>query len=131
MEKGKAINPALVKQWLQDGDAVLIDVREPGEHASHHIPEAILHPLSRLNSEKLALFEGKKIILHCVSGKRSNVACNRLLSENPNLEIYQLEGGILKYFELCGGAHYHGTCFVFDEREALDPELHALSEKIA
>jgi UPF0176 protein len=36
---------------------------------------------------------------------------------------YQLEGGILRYFELTDAHHYDGTCFVFDEREALDPSL--------
>ena len=35
----------------------------------------------------------------------------------------QLEGGILKYFELTDGAHYHGGCFVFDERRVLDTGL--------
>jgi UPF0176 protein len=36
----------------------------------------------------------------------------------------QLDGGILKYFELEPGApHFHGRCFVFDEREALDAGL--------
>jgi predicted sulfurtransferase len=32
--------------------------------------------------------------------------------------VYQLDGGILKYFEEVGGAHYHGDCFVFDQRTA-------------
>ena len=40
-------------------------------------------------------------------------------------DVLQLEGGILKYFEEVGGAHYHGDCFVFDEREALAPDLSA------
>ena len=39
--------------------------------------------------------------------------------------VYQLEGGILKYFEEVGGAHYHGDCFVFDYRTALNPQLEA------
>jgi UPF0176 protein len=39
--------------------------------------------------------------------------------------VYQLEGGILKYFEEVGGAHYQGDCFVFDRRTALNPELEA------
>ena len=39
--------------------------------------------------------------------------------------VYQLDGGILKYFEETGGAHFKGNCFVFDEREALDPSLAA------
>ncbi|MNN93030.1 rhodanese superfamily protein [compost metagenome] len=37
--------------------------------------------------------------------------------------IYQLEGGILKYFEEVGGSHYKGDCFVFDYRTALNPSL--------
>ncbi len=38
--------------------------------------------------------------------------------------VFQLDGGILKYFEECGGAHYDGECFVFDQRVGLDPNLH-------
>jgi RluA family pseudouridine synthase len=38
-------------------------------------------------------------------------------------QIYQLDGGILKYFEECGGAHYDGECFVFDQRVGVDPAL--------
>jgi UPF0176 protein len=34
-----------------------------------------------------------------------------------------LEGGILKYFEETDGAHYQGSCFVFDERRALGTDL--------
>ena len=40
--------------------------------------------------------------------------------------VLQLDGGILKYFEATGSApHWHGECFVFDEREALDVSLQA------
>jgi UPF0176 protein len=38
-------------------------------------------------------------------------------------EVYQLEGGILNYFEKVGGAHYTGECFVFDQRGAVDAQL--------
>jgi predicted sulfurtransferase len=41
---------------------------------------------------------------------------------------YQLEGGILKYFEEVGQAHYQGSCFVFDERIAVKPDLSALQD---
>ena len=37
--------------------------------------------------------------------------------------VYQLDGGILKYFEEVGDAHWQGSCFVFDERRALDAAL--------
>jgi UPF0176 protein len=38
-------------------------------------------------------------------------------------QVLQLDGGILKYFEECGGAHYEGECFVFDRRVGVDPAL--------
>jgi RluA family pseudouridine synthase len=37
--------------------------------------------------------------------------------------IFQLDGGILKYFEEVGGDHYEGECFVFDHRVGVDPGL--------
>jgi len=37
--------------------------------------------------------------------------------------VFQLEGGILKYFEETDGAYWRGGCFVFDERGAVDKEL--------
>jgi UPF0176 protein len=37
--------------------------------------------------------------------------------------VYQLDGGILKYFEETDGAHWQGECFVFDDREALGCRL--------
>ena len=38
-------------------------------------------------------------------------------------QVFQLDGGILKYFEDCGGDHYEGECFVFDQRVGVDPQL--------
>ena len=46
--------------------------------------------------------------------------------QNGFTQVYQLDGGILKYFEECGGAHYEGNCFVFDERIALDATLNTV-----
>ena len=40
--------------------------------------------------------------------------------------VYQLDGGILGYFEEVGGYAYDGRCFVFDERVALDCQLQPL-----
>ena len=37
--------------------------------------------------------------------------------------VYQLDGGILGYFQAHGSAHYQGGCFVFDERRVVDPGL--------
>ena len=47
----------------------------------------------------------------------------RVLEQAGFENVYQLDGGILKYFEVCGHQHYSGDCFVFDKRTALDAEL--------
>ena len=38
-------------------------------------------------------------------------------------EVYQIDGGILNYFENCGGDYWDGDGFVFDKRVALNPSL--------
>ena len=93
----KNIKSEILKNWLKSHEAVLIDVREPGEHAAERISGANLLPLGDVCLEALPNFENKKLVLHCRSGKRSLNACNKLLEENQNLEIFNLEGGILAW----------------------------------
>ncbi|MGE0607286.1 MAG: pseudouridine synthase, partial [Pirellulales bacterium] len=60
----------------------------------------------------------------CTGGIRCEKAAPYLESRGFS-NVYQLEGGILKYLEECGGAHYRGQCFVFDKRVSLDANLSA------
>ena len=70
----------------------------------------------------LADFAGKTVVSFCTGGIRCEKAA--ILMREEGLEhVYQLEGGILKYFELTDGAHWQGDCFVFDAREALGAQL--------
>jgi len=64
----------------------------------------------------------------CTGGIRCEKAAI-LMHEEGVENVLQLEGGILKYFEEVGGAHYKGDCFVFDGREALAPDLSARSAR--
>jgi UPF0176 protein len=64
----------------------------------------------------------KTVISFCTGGIRCEKAA-LYMHEAGLPHVYQLEGGILKYFEETGGAHYSGGCFVFDERRALDAAL--------
>jgi UPF0176 protein len=58
----------------------------------------------------------------CTGGIRCEKAAIYL--QDAGIEhVYQLDGGILKYFEDCGQAHFDGECFVFDDRRALDAAL--------
>lgn len=88
------VDAKTLNQWMHNNEAVLIDVREPAEHKATRIQSAQSRPLSRICRETLPPCGEKKLVLHCQSGKRSAVACEKILSEHPKLEIYQLEGGI-------------------------------------
>ena len=66
--------------------------------------------------------EGKTVVSFCTGGIRCEKAAIHMKEVGID-HVYQLEGGILKYFEEVGGAHYHGDCFVFDYRTALNPNL--------
>jgi rhodanese-related sulfurtransferase len=90
----KTVDAATLKHWMQTGEAVVVDVREPAEHAAEKIEGATLLPLSKVNKNVLPPAQGKKLVIHCRSGKRSTNACEKLLAEDPNLEVYNLKGGI-------------------------------------
>ena len=62
------------------------------------------------------------MVSFCTGGIRCEKAAI-YLQEAGHPHVMQLDGGILKYFEEVGGAHFDGDCFVFDEREALTPDL--------
>lgn len=90
----KTIDPKTAKAWLSKDEAIIIDVREPGEYAAMHIAGAKLIPLNTINSDQLPELKGKKLIIHCHLGRRSESACEKLLFRNPDLDVYNLDGGI-------------------------------------
>jgi rhodanese-related sulfurtransferase len=83
---------ATVKAWLDRGEAVLIDVREAGEHARESIAGAKLVPLSSFDPAKLPAAGGKRLIVHCLSGSRSARALAQLAT--AGIEAVNLTGGI-------------------------------------
>ncbi len=93
----KFIQAKTLKQWLDAQEAVLVDVREPEEFAEERIPGSILQPLAKVSLNNLPDITNKKLVMHCKGGVRSEFACEKLLAENPKLEVYNLEGGILAW----------------------------------
>ena len=93
------IDPVTLKNWIDADEAIVIDVREPGEFASERIFGAQLIPLAAINVAKLPANKGKKIVLHCHAGKRGETACAKLLAEDPELELYHLQGGIAAWIK--------------------------------
>ena len=115
----KTVNAATLKEWLAKGEAVLVDVREPAEHAAQNIPGARLVPLSTFTKYKLGDIAGKKVVVHCQAGKRGQMACDKLLAEDPSLEVYNLEGGISAWTESGCGMGGSGKCFIPLDRQVL------------
>ena len=90
----KKIDAISVKNLLDNEQAILIDVREPAEHLSCHIESSTLLPLSQLSLERLPKQANKKVVFHCLSGKRGQIACEKAIKDHPDIEIYNLDGGI-------------------------------------
>lgn len=90
----KSVDPYTLKGWLDSNEAVLVDVREPDEYQAGNIAGATLVPLAAVSRQALPVASGKKLVIHCKGGVRSRSACEVLLAGDPNLEIYNLEGGI-------------------------------------
>jgi rhodanese-related sulfurtransferase len=86
-----------LKQWMQDGDVVLVDVREPEEYAQGCIVGSVLVPLATVNADSIPPFQGRRLVMQCRSGGRSRAACGVLVKSSPDLDVYNLEGGILAW----------------------------------
>ncbi|WP_426357363.1 rhodanese-like domain-containing protein [Pseudocolwellia sp. HL-MZ19] len=82
-----------VQQWLNDGEATIIDVREPAEFANKHIQGATLLPLGKITADDLPDTKNK-IVIYCQKGARGNSACIKITEQNNDVVIYNLTGGI-------------------------------------
>jgi rhodanese-related sulfurtransferase len=89
----KQIDPYTLKKWLDNNEAILIDVREPFEHKISHIEESQLKPAGSFCHSDISASD-KKIVIHCQKGGRGINSCQKLLEENKAIEVYNLEGGI-------------------------------------
>lgn len=74
------------------------------------------------------MFHGKKVLTFCTGGIRAEKFTAYLIQELGVKSVYQLEGGILAYLEQTGNQNgkWHGSCFVFDNRIALNEKLEAI-----
>lgn len=90
----KTINADILKKWIASDEVMLVDVREPAEHSAEKIDGAILVPLGSFNKSKIPNTSDKKLVIMCRTGKRSLNACQKLVAEDKDLEVYNLEGGI-------------------------------------
>lgn len=96
-ETMREADPAQVREWMQSGACVLVDVREPDEHARERISGSRLVPLSRFDAAQVEALigPGKIVVMHCKSGRRSADAC-RLAARlgDKGVQVYSMAGGI-------------------------------------
>jgi rhodanese-related sulfurtransferase len=92
------VEAATLKTWLEQREALLIDVREPSEYAAEHIPDATLLPLSTFDPARVPQEAGKKVVLHCVMGMRSAQAGQKLLDAGFTT-VYNFRGGVRAWKE--------------------------------
>ena len=131
--RAPAIAPERLAAWLAQGhddegrEVVLLDARNAFEVEKGSFEGARHLHLARFESFPKAI-EGVRdelreqtVVTFCTGGIRCEKAA--LHMRDIGFErVLQLDGGILNYFEKVGGAHWHGECFVFDERVSLDAE---------
>lgn len=118
-----------LKQWLDEGRPItLLDTRNDYEVKLGTFTNARTLGLDHFRNFPAAVqqlppeLKTTPIVMFCTGGIRCEKAGPFM--ESVGFEhIYQLDGGILKYFEECGSAHYEGECFVFDQRVGVDPAL--------
>lgn len=121
--------PKALKQWLDDKkDLLLLDTRNNYEVAFGTFENAqeldIKHfvEFTDATAKIDAAWKKKPVVMFCTGGIRCEKASAYFLEQGFE-QVYQLHGGILNYFKECGGEHYQGDCYVFDERIALTSDL--------
>ena len=133
--RAPAIDAFTLKRWLDAGHddddraLMLLDARNGFEVDAGAFEGAVDWRLEKFSDFPAALqarrgdLEGRTVITYCTGGIRCEKAALSIRAAGL-LDVWQLDGGVLRYFERWPGApHWRGRCFVFDGRESLAPDL--------
>ncbi len=134
LRRAPAVDAMTLRRWLDQGhdDAgrpvALLDTRNAFEADHGRFENAIDWRIAKFSDFPAALLknaaqlEGKTVVSYCTGGIRCEKAALHMLDQGLQ-HVHQLDGGILRYFELAQGKHFRGKCFVFDDRALLDNAL--------
>lgn len=92
------VNKSQLQKILNNSNILIIDVRNPGEFKTGHIPNARNIPVNELSSKlsSLSSYKDSEILVYCASGGRSAKAAY-ILYKNGFNKVYNLSGGISSY----------------------------------
>jgi len=132
--RAPALDAATLARWLDAGrddagrELVMLDTRNGFEVDAGAFDGALDWRLAKFSDFPSAAaahrgeLDGRTVVTYCTGGIRCEKAA--LALQGAGFEhVWQLDGGILRYLEQVGSRHWHGRCFVFDERESLDADL--------
>lgn len=135
--RAPTVAPARLARWIEQGHdeagqpVVLLDTRNREEVRHGTFAGALTLPIDNFTDLPDAIAAQREslsdatVVSFCTGGIRCEKAV-LWMQANGIANVLQLDGGILGYFEHIGSYGYDGGCFVFDERVALDPQLHPL-----
>jgi rhodanese-related sulfurtransferase len=87
------LSPEDVRERIEAGRAVLVDIREPDEYARSHVKGAQSQPLSTWEKAHLSIDPEADVIFTCRSGMRTAGACDRLAAR-VNGDAFVLDRGL-------------------------------------
>jgi len=128
--EGNHVEPEDWNDLLEDPKTIVLDVRNEyetriGSFKNSLIPETkYFTDLPEYIQNNKEVFKNKKIAMFCTGGIRCEIASSFFMSEGFE-EVYQLNGGVLNYFDKVNieDQLWKGECFVFDERVSVNPDL--------
>tara|TARA_B110000444_G_C18771761_1_gene562930 strand:+ start:29 stop:943 length:915 start_codon:yes stop_codon:yes gene_type:complete len=127
---GNALSSAEWDKLLEEDDVVVVDTRNKYEHSIGSFEGATFPNTDSFREfpnwadKHLGKNKDKKIAMYCTGGIRCEKASSYLLNKGFK-NVYQLDGGILKYLEdrVEKDSKWEGECFVFDYRVSLEHKL--------
>jgi len=132
---GNHLDPLEFKKWLDEGKEVtILDTRNDYEVRMGTFEGAINFDIGSFRAfpkavEKCDIPKDKPVVMFCTGGIRCEKASVVMLDEGYE-EVYQINGGILNYFDKTGGAHWNGECFVFDRRVGVLGDLSVTDSEV-
>ena len=130
---GQHIEPKEWNKLINDKDTIIIDTRNQYECSIGTFKNSINPKTEKFSdfpgwledqSFSNEVKENKKIAMFCTGGIRCEKASS-LMKREGFKNVFQLKGGILKYFENVpkNESLWRGECFVFDDRVSLNHDL--------